>query len=129
MKVAIPVWDGQVSPVFDVARRVEVYDLIERRVSRVSTRRLHSGQTAADLEADGVEVLICAAISTEAEAAMRIAGINLISEVCGPVDTIVAAFAQGDHALEAFRSPAARFRHGSRRQATAARHHPAHPRR
>jgi predicted Fe-Mo cluster-binding NifX family protein len=64
----------------------------------------------ADLEALKIEILICSAISVEAEAAMRVAGIEVVPEICGPVDTIVKALAAGDRKLAGFHSPAGRSR-------------------
>lgn len=108
MKVAIPVWDGQVSPVFDVARRVDVFELEAGAVKTVSTRRLHPGRAAAELAELGVDVLVCSAISLEMETVLRVAGVEVASEVCGPVDQIIGALATGDDALGSFRSPAVR---------------------
>jgi predicted Fe-Mo cluster-binding NifX family protein len=111
MRIAVPVWDGQVSPVFDVARRVEVYESHGNAIGTVSTHRLHEAHAASDLADLGVELLICSAISAELETVLWISGIEVLSEICGDADRIVATYLGGDHDLQQFRSPAKRPRH------------------
>ena len=69
-RVAIPDWNGQVSPVFDVAARVLVVDLEGGRELRRQITLL-SGLTPAGrvlrFEALGVDTLVCGAISRPLE--------------------------------------------------------------
>ena len=99
MRVCLPVLDGRVSPVLDVARTLLVVDLegraeesrfavrIEDQVTAIKSRRI------AALEPD---LLICGAISRELEELLRSCGIDLIPNICGAIDEILAAFVHGD---------------------------------
>ena len=107
MKVAIPVWNGRVSPVFDVAKTIQVTDVdgAHRGPSSFEIRAINTarpGSTLADL---GVDLLVCSAISSPLEATLWVAGIEVISDICGSLDEIIAALAAGDNELERYRSP------------------------
>ena len=43
----------------------------------------------------GVEVLVCGAISDRLEAGLARAGIRVVSQICGPVEAVVAAYRTG----------------------------------
>jgi predicted Fe-Mo cluster-binding NifX family protein len=105
MRVAIPEWNGRVSPVFDVARSIRVFDVHDGTVTDVSIRRFTGDSRAAALVKLGVDFLICAAISTALESALWVSGIEVIPDTCGTVEEIVAAFVAGDTELKKFRSP------------------------
>ena len=107
MRIAIPVWNGRVSPVFDEARKVRVVDidLSGGRTISDATRTLRIGRSATTLSTLGVELLICSAISAPLEAILRVAGVKLIPNVCGKVDDILRAFVSGDTELSDFRAP------------------------
>ena len=64
MKLAIPVWQGRISPVFDVAGQLLLVELADGR--EVARQERMVDETAADersrkLAELGVETLICAA--------------------------------------------------------------------
>jgi len=107
MRVAIPAWNGRVSPVFDVAREVRIIDVDAERggLEMRSARRLppgRAGTTVADL---GVDMLVCSAISPALEAVLWTAGVEVVVDVCGELEEIVSAIARGDTELASFRSP------------------------
>ena len=112
MKIAIPVWNGRVSPVFDVAKAIRVVDVDvgSRCVADGSIHSIDVGRPVSTLIALGVEVLVCSAVSPPIEAAVWLAGVEVISDICGSPDEILAALAAGDTQLSRCRSP------GSRRQ-------------
>ncbi|HPQ66409.1 MAG TPA: hypothetical protein PLI51_06760, partial [bacterium] len=104
MKVAIPQWQGRVSPVFDVAGEVLVADSDGGRI------RLELGEAAGfervrRLVEGNVGVLLCCSISRFLEAAVREAGIDLIPHVCGEVEEILAAWTSGRLRPELFLMP------------------------
>jgi predicted Fe-Mo cluster-binding NifX family protein len=105
MRIAIPVWNGRVSPVFDVATSIRVFDIHHGTVIGMSNSRLESDGRAAALVKLGVDLLICAAISVPLESALWISGVEVIPDTCGTAEDIIAAFVAGDTALEKFRSP------------------------
>lgn len=120
MNIAIPVWSGRVSPVFDVAKTVRVADLDCQRgeLGADSTHVLNPARPASTLSELGVNVLICSAISSPLEAKLWALGIEVISDICGSPDAIIAALAAGDAELDRFRSPGSR---GKARHSTTAR--------
>ncbi len=98
MNVAIPIWQSRVSPVFDVAG--------EMLVARIRDGCLeYSGQVpitaqgpqarAEVLQEAEVDVLICGAISWSMERAICAAGIEVISQTCGQVQTVLGAYLDG----------------------------------
>jgi predicted Fe-Mo cluster-binding NifX family protein len=107
MKVAIPVWNGRVSPVFDVAKEIRVaqIDLQLGEVLGDSTHALNSTRRASTLADLGVNTLVCSAVSPPLEAALWVLGVEVISDVCGSPDEILQALAAGDTELDGFRTP------------------------
>jgi predicted Fe-Mo cluster-binding NifX family protein len=52
-----------------------------------------------------VEVLVCGAISDRLEAGVVRAGIRVVSQICGPVEAVVAAYRTGTLNSPEFRMP------------------------
>lgn len=108
MKVAIPHWQGRVSPVFDVAGSILVVD-IEERVERAREDVVvdvdDPQARAARLAEAGVHVLICGAISWPMELAVSAAGIEVISQACGEIEEILSAFAADRFDEDSFLMP------------------------
>jgi predicted Fe-Mo cluster-binding NifX family protein len=106
MKIALPIYSGRISPVFDVARQLWLTDTagaglpqelpLEGPDLTARTRRL------AEL---GVDVLICGAISRPLENMLLSAGIQVIPNTCGPVETVLAAYLAGQLGTETFLMP------------------------
>jgi predicted Fe-Mo cluster-binding NifX family protein len=95
MRVALPVWKGRISPVFDVATQVRVIEVEDGTPTSQRDLRLAYPGRVARLEELGIDVLICAAVSRPLEAACWVAGIEVVSEVCGPVDAVIEAYLDG----------------------------------
>jgi predicted Fe-Mo cluster-binding NifX family protein len=95
MIVAIPVWQGRVSPVFDVAGQLLV---VELNGSVESARRQEALPDEAPerrvqrLQSLGVETLICGAISHPLEALLAAGGIEVIPRICGAAEEVLQAF-------------------------------------
>ena len=108
MKVALPTWDGRVSPVFDVAKHLLVVD-VERDTeigrSEVDLEETRLAARASRVTALGVHVLICGAISWPLEGMLTSAGLRVIPRMCGPVEDVLRAFLAGQLANEAFLMP------------------------
>jgi predicted Fe-Mo cluster-binding NifX family protein len=99
VKVAVPIWDSRVSPVFDVAREVLVAEIERAGVGRRAVRPL--GETTASSRSQsmidlGVEVLICGAISHEPARFLRARGVRIIPNRCGDVDAVLGAYIAGE---------------------------------
>lgn len=121
--VAIPHWRGRVSPVFDVAGNVLLVRIdggaeAERR--DVPFESDDPRGRAARLAECGADVLICGAISRPLEMAVTAAGLEVIPQTCGDVETVLAAYMNGGLKQDAFLMPGCcgrrrRFRGGGRR--------------
>jgi predicted Fe-Mo cluster-binding NifX family protein len=108
MRIAIPQWQGRVSPVFDVAGSLLLVDFEgggEVRRKEVRLAQTDALGRAADLARLGADVLVCGAISAPLEARLAAAGVRVIGFVCGPVEDILAGFVKGELAKSAFRMP------------------------
>ena len=73
MKVAIPEWQGRISPVFDVAATLVVADVVDAQAVEQRTVRLFCSDLhgrVMELAGMGVDVLICGAISWPFEMAL-----------------------------------------------------------
>lgn len=122
MKVAIPHWQGRVSPVLDVAGRFLLVELDEgREISRLDGSLAASGplERAREFQQSGAQVLICGAVSRPLELALDAAGIQVIPHTCGQVEEVLAAFISGQLNQGAFLMPGCcgrrrRFRAGRR---------------
>lgn len=98
MKVALTVWDGWISPVFDVCQEARVLT-IDRRVV-ISTTKVNLGnmqplQKIELLVGMGVETLVCGAISETAHALTSPKGLKVIGFVAGEFEEVVKAFLSG----------------------------------
>ena len=98
MRVAIPNWQRRVSPVFDVAENVLLADIsggqvILRQDLAVSSK--DPFERARLLRALGTEILICCTLSRPHRMALASAGIQIIPHICGPVEEIIDAIANG----------------------------------
>ena len=108
MKIAIPHWQGRVSPVFDVAGNVlvvEICDGVENSREDVTLDAEDPQLRAARLAQTGADLLICGAISWPLEMALSAAGIDVIPQTCGDVEQVLAAFAKGQLQQDAFLMP------------------------
>ena len=118
MKVAIPQWQGRVSPVFDVAGQMLVVEIDGGREWSRQERHLDAEfpqARAAWLVREGIDVLICGAISRCQESAVVQAGVELIPQICGDVECILDAFIEGQLEQDSFRMPGCRGK-GRRRR-------------
>ncbi len=108
MRVAIPIADGRISPVFDAARRVLLVDLEDGREVNRSDAILDESPVAARagcLARLQPNVLICGAISRPLEELLLSAGIEVIGQTCGNVEEVLGAFVTGKLTDDAFIMP------------------------
>ncbi len=116
MRIAIPVWSGRVSPVFDVAGQLVLADVDAgtevARQARALEETDPAGRTRRLVQL-GTDVLICGAISRPLEAMLTAAGIQVVAQTCGPAEEVLEAFVSGQMDAPAFRMPGCR---GRRRQ-------------
>lgn len=108
MRIGLAVHDGRLSPVLDVSQRLLVVDVdgpTERSRQEIPLARVSLTARVRDLQASGVAVLICGAVSWPLEAALVSAGIRVIPQICGPVDEVLGAFVGGQLTGTAYLMP------------------------
>ncbi len=108
IKVAIPYWQGRISPVFDVAGRlllIEIDGGLEQSRRELILPEDDPVRRAASLTDVGTDILICGAISWPLEMALITAGIKVIAQICGEIEDVLAAFIRGDLSHEQFLMP------------------------
>ena len=119
MRLAIPVWNDRVSPVFDTASRVLLLDLADgieqaRQLVEVAQARF-STERAKRLAELGVNVLVCGAISRPLASYLSAAGIILIPWVSGALEEVLRAYLTDRLSDPCWRMPGCggRHRHGN----------------
>jgi len=98
MRVAIPVWNERISPVFDAATRLVLVDFengTEQSRREAMIEESFLAQRARRLVEFGVNVLICGAISRPLAAMLAASGVTVIPWTAGPVDEVLAAYLKG----------------------------------
>jgi predicted Fe-Mo cluster-binding NifX family protein len=114
MRIAIPEWQGRVSPVFDVAVNMLLIDVDSGHERRREQRQLHGADDSpariAEFLSFGVETLICGAISTPVEARLVASGVQVVGFTCGRVDHVLAAYLRGELANQLFAMPGCKRR-------------------
>jgi predicted Fe-Mo cluster-binding NifX family protein len=121
MKIAIPYFQGRISPVFDVAGHFYLIEVKDgKELSRQEFDFIGNGifAKAQMLSELNVDVLICGAISGIQENVLRNTGIRLLTFICGEMEDVLEAFVYGKVAIRAFQMPGCcgrrRHRHGYR---------------
>jgi predicted Fe-Mo cluster-binding NifX family protein len=117
MKIAIPYWQGRISPVFDEATRLVVVDTDHGREVGREIQTLTCFDPwgrAREVLTLGARILICGAISRPLETALWGAGITVIARTCGPVEEVLVAFVNGRLENDAYRMPGCGSRQGYR---------------
>jgi predicted Fe-Mo cluster-binding NifX family protein len=98
MRIALPTWDGTVSPVLDVAGALLVVEYSDdgecgrRDVPLAGLDFCRRSELICTL---GLDTLICGALSRQLEIVLSGAGIKLITHVCGAVDRILESYLAG----------------------------------
>ncbi len=122
MKIAIPICNHRISPVFDTAKKLLVVILEngkENGRTEYDLAELDFFYRVSRLQQLDVEVLICGAISKPLKDELTTRKIKVISHVCGFMEEILQAFCTGQITQDRFAMPGCcgqrrfRFRRGS----------------
>jgi len=108
MKIAIPIYNGNVSNVFDFAHRlllVEIENGKETNRSEVASERQSLPQRAGQLKNLGVDVLVCGAISQALANMVTASGIQVLPYVTGRVDDVLQGYLTGQLVQPQFTMP------------------------
>ena len=95
MNIAISIWEGKVSPVFDTASRLLVLRMEKHEErSRFETYLDEHNVTrkCARVQGLGVQVLICGAISLHFRQVLGASGVRVIPWISGPAEEVIDAF-------------------------------------
>lgn len=113
MRVVMPVWNGRISPVFDVAGQLLVVEVIGGEASFTDQVPVRRADRAAEVVDLGAAVLMCGAISRDLEERLLANGVEVVAEVRGATDEVMRAYLEGRLAQRRFSMPGA---HGRRRR-------------
>jgi predicted Fe-Mo cluster-binding NifX family protein len=119
MKIAIPIWQSRVSPVFDVAGHffvVELVDGVETARTEVSALADDPAERTSLLVGLGVETLICGAISETLEMMLLGSGVTVIPRVCGDTEKVLRAYCNGTLDDDRYALPGCGMCQGRRRR-------------
>ena len=95
MRIALAVWNGRISPVFDVSRQLLIVEVEDgRTVNRIhvhfsNDNPFHKVRRLVDME---VEVLLCGATSQQLAAALDANNIRRVDFISGDIETVIDAF-------------------------------------
>lgn len=95
MTIAVPIWQGRVSPLLDTAARLLV---VKCRDGREAGRReillgpLPPEALARSVAELRVDLLLCAALSEGLYRALRRAAVRVRPHICGEVEAVLSAF-------------------------------------
>jgi predicted Fe-Mo cluster-binding NifX family protein len=108
MRVAISLWNGRISPIFDESNRILLVDISNKQEKRRGEELLlvHNPFERAKLLLKlGVDLLICGMISQAQQTAIASTGIRIIPHICGAMEEVIAAFLDGRIENGALRMP------------------------
>jgi hypothetical protein len=111
--LAIPEWDGRVSPLFDVAGSILIVHLSAQGILSCQRRPLLSQNPvhrAMTLVTWRIQKLLCGGISRDLQAALESAGITVIPHLSGCVEGILRAYADQQLADPRYSMPGCRGR-------------------
>ena len=112
MKIAIPYWEGKVSPVLDTSTRLFVFDIEgqeETTRCEVPLSGSDLGRRCDVIKQSGVEVLICGAISRPFYRMLGAAQVEVIPWISGQVEEVVSAYLDQTLNHERFLMPGCRW--------------------
>jgi len=108
MKVALPIWQGQVSSVFDFAHKlllVELENGIEKERKEIELAEQNGLKRADKLKQLGVGVLICGAISRPLTDMINGLRIQVLPCVTGSTEEILNAYKTGQLSFPKYAMP------------------------
>lgn len=106
-KVAITSWNAIVSPLFDAAGTFLIVGS-DSSSKTVDVRNFSLQEKADRCSRDGVQVVICGAVSNIAQALLQDRNIEVIPWVCGPVENIIEAYRANVNIAEIYAMPGCR---------------------
>ena len=98
MRIAVPIWDDKISPVFDTASRLLIINT--KNIGEVERFETYLGEQDISkrclfIHALKLNVLICGAISRPFSMLLMSAGIKIISGISGLAEDVLNAYLHG----------------------------------
>jgi len=112
VRLAIPVWQGRVSPVFDVASQFLLVEVIGGEASFTEQLAIQRADRVGTIADFGADVVVCGAISRDLEERLLASGIEVVAEIRGFVVDVIRAYLKGALSQPRFTMPGG---HGRRR--------------
>jgi len=98
MKMAIPHWQNQISPVLDVAGALLIVEFKATEIvsrTNIKVERRNFRLLVELLEAEGVKLVICGAVSKPLERTLLSSGIEVIAQTRGEINEVLEAYIEG----------------------------------
>ena len=95
MKIALSVYEKKISPVFDFASLLSVYEKKNEKATMTNEINLvgiEFNEKIRILKQNEIELIICGAVSNQFRQLIEMEGIKLIPWVCGSVEEIINVF-------------------------------------
>ena len=111
MRIAIPVWEDKVSPVFDTALRLLVVEVEGRKESSrfIYTMEEHDPtRKCFRIRKLDVDILICGAVSHPILHMLLASGLDVIQQISGRAEEVLHAYLQGNIFQSRFLMPGCR---------------------
>jgi predicted Fe-Mo cluster-binding NifX family protein len=108
MKIAVTVWEGRISPVFDVSRQIVILTIERKVVIAIRTEGIEMATSAHKIDRLielGVKTLICGAISEPLHRELTARGVRVLGFVAGALDEVMAILLAGSLPDAAFAMP------------------------
>jgi predicted Fe-Mo cluster-binding NifX family protein len=112
-RIAIPVWEGRISPVLDTAERLWICDIgtgTEQAAQIVEVRPADMRQRTQFIRSLGIHTLLCGAVSRQLHHLLLGAGVVVRPWLTGAVEDIATAYAEGRLTGDSFLLPGCRQR-------------------
>lgn len=93
--LALPVWQGRVSPVLDVATHWHLRSGDGGMPREIALPPAPAAELAHALRDLGVRVILCGGVSDGLLHVLESAGIRVVPHLCGPVGAVVGAYLRG----------------------------------
>jgi predicted Fe-Mo cluster-binding NifX family protein len=111
MKVAVPVWKNNISPVLDAAKTIRIYEIDESGIKILGEINFKNNEyDAALIIAENAEVLVCGALSDVLEARLNALGVKVHPWVMGEIEDIVKCYSVGGISSKEHSMPGCRRR-------------------
>lgn len=108
MRVAMPIWEWRVSPVFDTAKQISIADIERGEITSqfvVPLREKFLPPRAIFLLRWKVQILICGGISTYLARLVAAQGIRVVPGIGGNADEVLKDFCRGNVSSPQFMMP------------------------